>query len=193
MAETTDTNSENSTKTEVDIKTVQAFLESNEEGKKFLQSYTDAKITKALKTYESETVPKLVDSEISKRYPAETPEQKKLKEMESKLASLETEAKREKLVNLALTEAQKRNLPTKLVKYLVADNDEVTLKNIEEFETEYFSAVSNNVDDKLKVGGRRVPQQTQNSGAVKFVEDYSQEELRAMTSEEFRKLKSKNK
>ena len=63
--ETETKNDEQKTTPELNVETVKAFLESSEEGKKFIQSYSDAKVTKALKTYETETLPKLVDKKVN--------------------------------------------------------------------------------------------------------------------------------
>jgi len=162
--------------------TVKAWLESSDDGKKFIQSYSDAKVTKALKTYEAETLPKLVDKRIKELYPEETDEQKKLRELQSELGKIKEEARYEKLHSLALTEATKRGLPTNLVPFFVGTDEESTSELVNIFEKEFFGAVGGKVQEQFKTGGRRVPQQTTEPRMA-----FSEEDVRKMSKEEFLK------
>jgi hypothetical protein len=169
-------------KIELDLKTVQEFLNSNDEGKKYLQSVVDSAVTKGLKTFEAETLPKRVDAKIKELYPEETESDKKMRVLSQELESFKNEAKREKLTNFALTEATKRGIPTSVIKFVVADDEQSTLANLEVFETEFFSKVDEKVDDKFRVGGRVVPQQTTTPRTT-----FTADDVAKMSPDEFKK------
>ncbi|MFM9533575.1 hypothetical protein [Lysinibacillus sp. IITD104] len=57
------------------LESVQSFLNDNDEGKKWLQSIADTRVTDAIKTYETKTLPKKLEDEIAKRYPPESENQ----------------------------------------------------------------------------------------------------------------------
>ncbi|MBL5768405.1 DUF4355 domain-containing protein [Heyndrickxia sporothermodurans] len=133
---------------------VQSFVNDNEDAKKWLQSLTDTRVTDAIKTYETKTLPKKLEEEIAKRYPAETEEQKQLRELKQQFERLETEKQRETLRNKALSVATEKQLPTKLVDFFVGQDEESTLKNLGTFEEIFSAAVQQAVEGKFKAGGR---------------------------------------
>lgn len=73
----------------VSVEEVNAFLETDEEGKKLIQSIGDKRVTDALKTYKdghfSKEVKAAVAAELLKINPTETPEQKRIREVETQL------------------------------------------------------------------------------------------------------------
>jgi len=146
----------NSFKSGVDLPTVQKFLETNDEGKSFLQSLTDSKVTKAISTYESKTLPKKVEDEITKRFPQATEEQKELAKLKSDFEKVQADARREKLLNKALSFATEKKIPTKFVDKFLAEDEENTLKNIEDFGTYFNEQVRLSVEGKFKDNGRTV-------------------------------------
>ncbi|QXJ39579.1 hypothetical protein BV455_02945 [Parageobacillus caldoxylosilyticus] len=133
---------------------VQKFVSENEEGKKWLQSLTDSRVTEAIKTYEKKTLPKKVEEEIAKRFPPETEEQKQLRELRQKLEQIEQEKIRETLRNKALSVATEKQLPTKLIDFFVGPDEESTLKNLSVLEEVFSAAVQQAVEMKFKEGGR---------------------------------------
>ena len=76
----------------VSMERVKGYLEQNEEGKKYLNSFADARVTAGVETFKKNSLPKLIDEEIGKRFPAVTEEQKKMKELEQKLQDLHRES-----------------------------------------------------------------------------------------------------
>jgi len=140
------------------LETVQAFLKDNDEGKKWLQSFADTRVTEAIKTYESKTLPKKLEEEITKRYPPETEEAKQLRELKAQFEQSQKEAAREKLINQALSIATEKSLPSKLVEFFVGEDAEKTTANLGVLEAEFNAAVQAEVDQRFKDGGTPPPQ-----------------------------------
>jgi acetylornithine deacetylase/succinyl-diaminopimelate desuccinylase-like protein len=139
---------------QITLDAVQKFVSENEEGKKWLQSLTDSRVTEAIKTYEKKTLPKKVEEEINKRFPPETEEQKQLRELKQKLEQIEQEKIRESLRNKALSVATEKQLPTKLVDFFIGQDEETTMKNLSVLEEVFSAAVQQAVEARFKDGGR---------------------------------------
>ncbi|MEI2392201.1 DUF4355 domain-containing protein [Priestia megaterium] len=133
---------------------VQAFVKDNPEGKTWLQSFADTRVTEAIKTYENKTLPKKLDEEIAKRYPAETEDQKKLRELQQQMDSLKNENLREALRNKALSVATEKNLPSKLVDFFIGKDEESTISNLGVLEDIFSTSVQQAVEARFKEGGR---------------------------------------
>lgn len=140
------------------LETVQAFLKDNDEGKKWLQSFADTRVTEAIKTYETKTLPKKLEEEIVKRYPPETEEAKQLRELKAQFEQSQKEAAREKLINQALSIATEKSLPSKLVEFFVGEDADKTTANLGVLEAEFNAAVQAEVDKRFKDGGTPPPQ-----------------------------------
>ncbi|WP_035350968.1 DUF4355 domain-containing protein [Fictibacillus gelatini] len=133
---------------------VQAFVNENQDAKKWLQSLTDSRVTDAIKTYETKTLPKKLEEEIAKRFPPETPEQKQIREMQQQLEKIQQEKVRESLRNKALSVATEKQLPTKLVDFFIGQDEDSTVQNLAMFEEVFSAAVQQAVESKFKEGGR---------------------------------------
>lgn len=142
------------------LESVQSFLNENAEGKSYLQSFADTRVTEAIKTYETKTLPKKLEEEIVKRYPPESEEAKQLRELKAQFEQSQKEAAREKLVNQALSTATEKSLPAKLVEFFVGDDAEKTTANLGILEAEFNAAVQAEVDKRFKDGGTPPPQKS---------------------------------
>lgn len=160
------------------LELVQSFLNDNDEGKKWLQSFSDTRVTDAIKTYETKTFPKKLEDEISKRYPPESEEAKQLRELKAQFEQSQKEAAREKLVNQALSTATEKSLPSKLVEFFVGDDAERTTANLGILEAEFNAAVQAEVDKRFKDGGTPPPPKGGNPTAL------TKEAVMKMTTEE---------
>lgn len=138
----------------VSIDSVKEFLEKDEAGKKYLQSITDAAVTKGIATFKEKTMPGLIEEEIKKKFPAETEEQKKIRLLEESQTKLQNDLKKKDLLNKAISIATEKKLPLKLVERFLGDDEESTIKNMELFETEYNAGITSAVDAKFKENGR---------------------------------------
>lgn len=138
----------------VTSETVKDFIENNDEGKKLLMSLTDAKVSKSIESWKANNLQKVLDDEIAKRYPPESEDAKKLRELEKKQNDLLAELKRKDLLNAAIKEATVKGLPVDIVDRFLGDDEEGTKRNISLFEEHFKRAVEAQVSDKFKQGGR---------------------------------------
>jgi hypothetical protein len=129
-----------------------SFLET-EEGKKLLQPKLDSHFTKGLETWKSNNLEKLVSDEVSKRNPSETPEQKRIRELEEKIEKSEAEAIKEKMKNHASTKLNEKKLPIFLVESLLGNDTESTDQNLTKFEEVWNAQIQTVKDAILKENG----------------------------------------
>lgn len=139
----------------VTFETVRDFLEKDEAGKKHLQSLTDTAVTKGINTFKEKTLPTLLEEEIKKKFPGETEEQKKLRQLEEMLNKSEAERKRESLKNRALSYANEKKLPTGFIDRFIDEDEDKTLANVQKFESIFNEAIKNGVEEKFKNNGRQ--------------------------------------
>jgi hypothetical protein len=133
---------------------VKEYLEKDDNGKKLFNSLSDAKVTKAIKTYEEKTLPKLVEEEIKKRNPDETPEQKRIRELEAKFAERDKQASLAERKAKAVKYAHDKGYPTEFVDNFLGEDEESTIKNLDAFGETYKSAIAKEVEEKFKQHGR---------------------------------------
>ncbi|OEH86246.1 hypothetical protein BHU72_11980 [Desulfuribacillus stibiiarsenatis] len=138
---------------------VQKYIDS-EDGKKIIQPKLDSYFTKGLETWKEKSLPKVLEEEISKRFPAETPEQKQLRELHDKLNKLEQEKTRESLKNVAITQATQKGLPVNLVDFFIGQDQDSTVTNLAKLEETWQKALQDAVEAKFKDNGRTPPRNT---------------------------------
>lgn len=141
------------------IDAVQKFLNEQEEGKKFLQSVTDTRVTDAIKTYEAKTLPKKLQEEINKKFPPETEEAKQLRAMQADLDAIRHEAEQEKLKNAALQSASDFGVPTELIDLFIREDKATTEANMARYKEQFDAAVDARVQAEIK---RRFNESTDN-------------------------------
>ena len=132
---------------------VTAFL-STEDGKKLLQPKLDAHFTKGLETWKEKTLPTLLDEEIKKKFPGETEEQKRLRNLEDELAKERQARVKSELVNKATTLATQKGLPVELVSYFVGQDEDSTVNNLTAVENIFQNHIQKAVEEKFKESGR---------------------------------------
>jgi len=143
--------------TTVNLESVKGFLEKDEAGKKYLQSQKDAAVTKGIETFKEKTMPNLIEEQIKSKFPEETAEQKRMRELETKQQKLEAEIKRKDMLNKAINYATEKKLPIKFVDRFLGDDENSTIANIDSFGEIYSEAVSKAVEAKFKESGRDAP------------------------------------
>ncbi|WP_425447748.1 DUF4355 domain-containing protein [Dethiothermospora halolimnae] len=145
-------------KNKITLDSVKKFLEESEDGQKWLQSHTDSKVTKGIETFKEKSLPSLLDEQVNAKikelYPEETEEQKKLRQLEDELTNIKKEKTKESLKNKAISLANEKGLPIKLVDFFVGADEESTLKNLQSLEEVYNAAVQKAVEEKFKNNGR---------------------------------------
>jgi len=138
----------------VNLDSVKEFLEKDEDGKKYLQSQKDAAVTKGIDTFKEKTMPGLIEEQISKKFPEETAEQKRLRQLEDDNKKFQNEVKRERLLNKAIAHATEKGFPTKFIEKFLGEDEETTLASIDAFGEMYNTSVSAAVETKFKENGR---------------------------------------
>lgn len=136
------------------VEGVQKFVKENADGRKWIDSEKDKHSAKSLETWKQNNLEKLIDEEVKKRNPDETPEQKELAKLRKEIEDERKARNREALVNKALKVAKEKSLPDGIIDFFIADDEENTLSNLTKLEEEYGKAVQAAVDAKFKEGGR---------------------------------------
>lgn len=156
---------------------VESWL-ATDDGKKFLISKTDQSCTNAINTFKEKTMPGLikeaVEAKIKELNPAETPEQKKLREQDDRINKLELERNKERMEKLVLQLLTNAKLPefSLLMSLLVGDDDKTTEANVKILQ----ELVQKEVEKKLKenLPGRETPQSSDlNMGDPNFKNPFS--------------------
>jgi len=148
--------SEDTEQEEKTTEEVKTFTE--EEFNKRLQSETDRRVTEAIKKREEKLREEMTEKIEAEKKQAEELAKLSEKEKAEKLFQMEKEkfeAERKEFERARLElEASKildeRKLPVKFTKYVVAQDAETTLKNIDSFQTEWQEAIQREIDSRLK-------------------------------------------
>lgn len=144
-----------------------AFVET-EDGKKWLQPKLDYNFTKGLETYRTKTLPGLVEEGIRKAYPAETEDQKKLRMLESELATERKARTRESLRAQATRDLSSKGIDASLADFVLGETIEDTNANVIKLNEAWDKALQVSVEKKLASGGR-LPQN--NTLDLKTIDD----------------------
>ncbi|WP_315168687.1 DUF4355 domain-containing protein [Metaclostridioides mangenotii] len=130
-----------------------------EEFEKFLTSEKDKHANKYLETWKSNNLEKELEPFIAQKYPdlIQDPAQKEVLELKKQLERLEAEKNKEQLLNKAKEYALNKKLPTGFVSRLLAENEEETIKNIDDFEREWSSSLETKVKEEVKGSGYTPP------------------------------------
>lgn len=133
----------------INLTGVQSFLNENEDAKKYFDSEKDKHFSKGLETWKSNNLEKLLEDKIKERFPDTSPADIKIKELEEKIKASELKALRSELQVKAGSIAKEKNLPYEMTSYLIGDNEETTLKNLEVFENVWKQALKQAVEGTM--------------------------------------------
>lgn len=163
------------TETEEQATEVKTYTEEELNAK--LQAEADRRVTKALQTakekWEQEQAVKI---EQEKELAKLSEEEKAKKQLDMERQSLEKERLEFKKIKLELETTKildERKLPTKFAKYLIADDNEQTLANINEFQENWQQAIQSEIESRLK---GKTPQKNGETGVA------------GVTKEQFKKM-----
>lgn len=138
---------------------VTGYLDTDE-GKRLLQPRLDRHFHTGLETWKSNNLEGLIEAEVSKRNPAKTAEQKRIEELEKKIADAERVSQRQQLVNKALQVADEQGLPKGIIDFFIGENEEKTLENLGKLKEIHDKSVETAVESKFKSYGREFNQST---------------------------------
>lgn len=119
--------------------------------KSFMDSEKDKHHSKALDTWKQNNLQKLIDAEVKKATgQGETEEQKAIRELQDKLTNMEKEkTKAENIAKFKDVLAEKK-IPSNMVGFLIADDEEATNTNISTFEAAMKTYIDNGVKARFK-------------------------------------------
>lgn len=137
------------------VEGVKGFLDT-EEGKKFIQPRLDQNFTKGLESWKAKNLETLLNAEIAKKNPALTEDQKRIAALEKELQDQKKEAQKEKLTNFAMKHVTDKKLPTDLINFFLAEDEDATTANLGKFEEVFNKAVQAGVEAKFKENGRDI-------------------------------------
>jgi hypothetical protein len=110
----------------------------------------DTYFNKGLSTFKEKTMPSLIDEEIKKRFPTKSESEIELEKIKSQLAAMEAEKLRESLTNKAIKIANEKKIPLDLIDFVVGNDEESTMKNIEKLEGILNGHIQAAIEDRLK-------------------------------------------
>lgn len=125
------------------------------EFKSFMDSEKDKHSAKAIATaldnFKKKDMQKLIDAEVLKRTgDNETPEQKKIRELEEQFANLQKEKAKSEMISKYKDVLTEKHIPTNLIDFLLGEDDDLTNANINLFENSMKEYIDNKVNDRIK-------------------------------------------
>lgn len=153
---------------------VNSYLDS-QEGVKLLQPRLDSHFSKGLQTWKDNNLTKLIDEEVAKRNPGETPEQKEIRELKAQLEQDKAERLKEKLTNVAMKKADELGLPLDLVQHFIGADEDSTNFNLENFNSAFQTALQTQVNSKFKQNGRDVKNYGDDKQKISSIADLANE------------------
>ena len=126
------------------------IINENEGFKAWLSSEKDRHFSTSLNTWKENNLSKEVEKEISKRYPAETEEQKKLRDLKLKLQAMEQESKMKELKANTMRVINDKQLDSEILDFVLSDNEETTIANIDKFEGLIERLANKRLEEKYK-------------------------------------------
>ena len=126
------------------------IINTNDGFKAWLNSEKDRHFSTSLNTWKENNLAKEVEKEISKRYPAETEEQKKLRDLELKLQSMEQESKMKELKANTMKVINDKKLDSEIIDFVLSDNEEVTNAKIDKLEGLIEKLATQRLEEKYK-------------------------------------------
>ena len=126
------------------------IINGNEGFKAWLSSEKDRHFSTSLNTWKENNLAKEVEKEISKRYPAETEEQKKLRDLELKLQSMEQESKMKEIKANTMRVINDKKLDSEILDFVLSETEEVTISKIDKLESLIDKLATQRVEQKYK-------------------------------------------
>lgn len=145
------------------IDDVKNFLDSNDDGKKYLQQYGDTRVTTGIDSWKKNNLQKEIDAEIKKRYPEKDPKELEMENMKKEIEAIRAESARKDLKNTALKFSTDKGLPNELLDFFIGQDEETTLKNLELYDTIVNGHINTKAESMMEAklkGGYKPPTNT---------------------------------
>jgi len=109
---------------------VKSFLETSEEGKQYLGSYADARVTQGIETFKQKNLSRLVDEELRKRNPSTDPKDIQIEELKKQFEDMQKESVRKDLELKTSKIITEKHIPIDFMPYVIGETEELTLNNV---------------------------------------------------------------
>ncbi len=145
-------------KKDLTLDEVKNFLETNQDGKKYIQSYGDRRVTEGIEKFKNGSMQTIINDEVLKATgKKKTPEQLRIEELEKNFNEQKAKAERaEKIAKYKDVLAEKK-IPGEMIDYFLTDDDETTNTRIDNFATYVEGMVSSSVKEKMANGSYTPP------------------------------------
>ena len=145
-------------KKDLTLDEVKNFLETNQDGKKYIQSYGDRRVTEGIEKFKNGSMQTILNDEVLKATgKKKTPEQLRIEELEKNFNEQKAKAERaEKIAKYKDVLAEKK-IPGEMIDYFLTDDDETTNTRIDNFATYVEGMVSSSVKEKMANGSYTPP------------------------------------
>ncbi|NFF21792.1 DUF4355 domain-containing protein [Clostridium botulinum] len=145
-------------KKDLTLDEVKNFVESSDDGKKYLQTYGDKRVTDGIKTWKDKNLQTLINDEVLKATgKKKTPEQIEIEQIKAQLKEQTQKAERAETVAKYKDVLAEKKIPMEMIDYFLTDNDETTSTRIDNFSTYVNDMVKNGVKDKMADGSYPPP------------------------------------
>ncbi|NFL87479.1 DUF4355 domain-containing protein [Clostridium botulinum] len=145
-------------KKDLTLDEVKNFVESSDDGKKYLQTYGDKRVTDGIKTWKDKNLQTLINDEVLKATgKKKTPEQIKIEELEKQFNEQKAKAERAETVAKYKDVLAEKKIPMEMIDYFLTDNDETTSTRIDNFSTYVNDMVKNGVKEQISDGNYTPP------------------------------------
>lgn len=127
---------------------VSSFLKTDE-GLGVVAPMIDQSVSKGINAWKEKNLENIVQERLAELNPAETPEQKQLKQMQAQMAAIQKDKQMLEMRGVAQEALAKAGLPASLAGYVLSDNPEAVKHKVSELDIEIQNIVSGIVDQKV--------------------------------------------
>lgn len=162
-----------------------------------LKSAHDSLTNKAVDSFRDNTLPGMLEEKVNEKMkelnPPETPEQKRIRELEDKIKQGDLERNKEKMTNYAYSLANKLktekgiDMTDRQIKLRVGNTEEKTAKAFEEFEEDYSVPIKAAIEAEIAKRFKGTPPKGGDPTKTKL-EDYTEEQLQNIPFEQRKKM-----
>ena len=129
-----------------DVEGLNKLLESD----KSLQGLFDKKVTTGIENFKKNGMQKIIEAEVLKRTGKnETPEQKEIRELKERLDKADKEKAKAEMISKYKDVLAEKKIPSNMIDFLLAQDDETTGANIELFENSMKQYIETGIKAKL--------------------------------------------
>ncbi|MBC2456588.1 DUF4355 domain-containing protein [Clostridium beijerinckii] len=162
----------------VNVEGIEKYVTEDEEGKKWVDSIKDKHFNKALDTWKTNNLTKLIDDEVKKKFPSKDEKDIEVENLKVEIEKMKQEKIHEALTSKAIKIASDKSLPLNLVDFFIAQDEEATVNNLKVLEESFNKEVQKAVEKRLKNEGYNPPKDTSgNTLTLENIKNMSQAEI----------------